>query len=53
MNSLRTTEDEYPTSLPAHAALLPHASRLNGNPNKGWYFTVMVRAAVARLGGVA
>lgn len=53
MNPLRTPEDESPTMLPAHAALLPQASRLDGNPHKGWYFAVMVRAAAARLGGVA
>jgi hypothetical protein len=40
---------ESPTTLPAHAALIPHASRLDGMPHKGWYFAVMVRAAMARL----
>ena len=39
--------------LPAHAALITGASRLNGTPAKGWYFAVMVRAAMARLEGTA
>lgn len=52
MTSLRT-DDETPTTLPAHAALLPQAANLNGNPHRGWYFAVMVRVAVTRLGGVA
>ena len=39
--------------LPAHAALIPAASRLDGAPHKGWYFAVMVRAAYSRLEGFA
>lgn len=39
-------------TLPAHAALITAASRLNG-AHKGWYFAVMVRAAYSRLEGVA
>lgn len=53
MSNLRTMDDESPTTLPAHAAMLPQASRLDGMPHKGWYFAVMIRAAAARLGGVA
>lgn len=40
-------------TLPAHAALITAAARLNGAPHKGWYFAVMVRAAYSRLEGVA
>ena len=40
-------------ALPAHAALIPAASRLDGAPHKGWYFAVMVRAAYSRLEGSA
>lgn len=40
-------------ALPAHAALIPAASRLDGVPHKGWYFAVMVRAAYSRLEGSA
>ena len=40
-------------TLPAHAALIPAASRLDGNPHTGWYFAVLVRAAYSRLGGSA
>lgn len=44
--------DELPTRvLPAHAALIRSAARLNGEPHKGWYFAVMVRAAYSRLEG--
>ena len=39
--------------LPAHAALIPAASRLDGAPHKGWYFAVLVRAAYSRLEGSA
>ncbi|HUR67886.1 MAG TPA: hypothetical protein VM370_01465 [Candidatus Thermoplasmatota archaeon] len=39
--------------LPAHAAMIPAASHLNGAPHKGWYFAVMVRAAYSRLEGTA
>lgn len=39
--------------LPAHAALIRSASRLDGAPHKGWYFAVMVRAAYSRLEGFA
>jgi hypothetical protein len=43
-------DDERTTQvLPAHAALIPEAQRLNGAPHKGWYFAVMVRAAYSRL----
>lgn len=54
MSDLHESEQETPTTLPAHAALIPHATRLDGNPNKGWYFAVMVRAAYSRLamGGI-
>jgi len=39
--------------LPAHAALIRSATRLDGAPHKGWYFAVMVRAAYSRLEGSA
>lgn len=39
--------------LPAHAALIRSAARLDGAPHKGWYFAVMVRAAYSRLEGSA
>lgn len=42
-----------PSVLPAHAALIRSASRLDGAPHKGWYFAVMVRAAYSRLEGNA
>ena len=45
--------DEPSRTLPAHAALIPAATRLDGAPHKGWYFAVMVRAAYSQLGGVA
>ena len=45
--------DEPSRTLPAHAALIPAASRLDGAPHKGWYFAVMVRAAYSRLEGSA
>lgn len=47
-------ESEQMTShlLPAHAALIPGASRLSG-AHKGWYFAVMVRAAYSRLEGAS
>ena len=46
--------DEQPSrALPAHAAMITSASRLNGAPHKGWYFAVMVRAAYSRLEGSA
>lgn len=50
-----TTSDETrtPATLPAHAALIPAASRLDGAPHKGWYFAVLVRAAYSRLEGAA
>ncbi|HWG92104.1 MAG TPA: hypothetical protein VNZ52_14740 [Candidatus Thermoplasmatota archaeon] len=37
-----------PTGLPENAAILPGANRLT-DPARGWYFSVMVRAAWARL----
>ena len=48
-----TPKDErtHPQVLPAHAALIPAASRLEG-AHKGWYFAVLVRAAYSRLEGV-
>lgn len=42
-----------PNVLPAHAALIRSAARLDGAPHKGWYFAVMVRAAYSRLEGSA
>ena len=54
MHETQTTSDERSSqTLPAHAALIPGAARLNGAPHKGWYFAVMVRAAYVRLGGFA
>jgi len=47
------TEPRTPKNLPACAAMIPEATRLNGAPHKGWYFAVMVRAAYSRLEGVA
>lgn len=46
-------EERTPQTLPAHAALIPAASRLNGAPHKGWYFAILVRAAYSRLEGTA
>lgn len=46
-------DDQPPTTLPAHAALIPAASRLDGAPHRGWYFHVLVRAAYSRLEGSA
>jgi hypothetical protein len=46
-------EERPPQSLPAHAALISAATRLNGEPHKGWYFAVLVRAAYSRLEGYA
>lgn len=52
MEETRTERDERtPQTLPAHAALISAATRLNGAPHKGWYFAVMVRAAYSRLEG--
>lgn len=48
-----SSDGRHDGTLPAHAALLTAAARLNGTPHKGWYFAVMVRAAYARLEGVA
>lgn len=53
MDAKTYDEERTPTHLPAHAALIHGASRLNGTPNKGWYFAVMVRAAYSRLEGSA
>lgn len=54
MDHTRTeADDEAPQTLPAHAAMITAANRLNGVPHKGWYFAVMVRAAYSRLGGLA
>lgn len=47
------SDERTPQTLPAHAALIDGAGRLNGGPHKGWYFAVMVRAAYSRLGGFA
>jgi hypothetical protein len=44
------TDEETPSSLPANAALIPAAARLQG-AHKGWYFAVLVRAAYSRLEG--
>lgn len=43
-------ERTYPAMLPANAALIPAAARLQG-AHKGWYFAVLVRAAYSRLEG--
>lgn len=53
--TLDRDEADPPTSrvLPAHAALIPSASRLDGVPHKGWYFAILVRAAYSRLEGAA
>lgn len=54
MEETPTTSDARSnTTLPAHAALIPAAARLDGEPHKGWYFAVLVRAAYVRLGGFA
>lgn len=53
MDEVKHESDGRPAgTLPAHAALITAADRLNG-ASKGWYFAVMVRAAYARLEGVA
>ena len=53
MDGMTHSSETRPTgTLPAHAALITAATRLNA-PSKGWYFAVMVRAAYARLEGVA
>ena len=53
--SLDRDEADEQTSrvLPAHAALITSASRLDGAPHKGWYFAILVRAAYSRLEGAA
>jgi hypothetical protein len=53
--SLERQEADEQTSrvLPAHAALISSASRLDGAPHKGWYFAILVRAAYSRLEGAA
>lgn len=53
MDANLESDERTPTLLPAHAALITGASRLNGAPHKGWYFAVMVRAAYSRLGGLS
>ena len=53
MDATYESDERTPTLLPAHAALITGASRLDGAPHKGWYFAVMVRAAMARLEGSA
>jgi hypothetical protein len=53
MDATYESDKRTPTLLPAHAALISGASRLDGAPHKGWYFAVMVRAAMARLEGSA
>lgn len=45
------TDDRTPQTLPAHAAMISGAATLNGVPQKGWYFAVLVRAAYSRLEG--
>lgn len=51
MDGTTYRSDERPAgTLPAHAALITGAARLNG-AHKGWYFAVMVRAAYSRLEG--
>lgn len=53
MDETTSSSETRPTgTLPAHAALITGASRLNG-AHKGWYFAVMVRAAYSRLEGAA
>ena len=37
------------SSLPANACLIQRAERLNGDPARGWYFAIMVRASMLRL----
>lgn len=50
----QSPQSEQPSRvLPAHAALITAANRLDGVPAKGWYFAVMVRAAYSRLEGFA
>lgn len=54
MEGTRSERDETTSSvLPAHAAMIRSATRLDGAPHKGWYFAVMVRAAYSRLEGSA
>jgi hypothetical protein len=36
------------TSLPANACLIARADRISGDPTRGWYFAVLVRAATIR-----
>lgn len=43
------TMEPTTTGLPANAALISRADRLNGDPSKGWYFAVLVRATMMRL----
>jgi hypothetical protein len=45
-----TEPTTHPSTLHAHAALIPAAARLQG-AHKGWYFAVLVRAAYSRLEG--
>lgn len=52
-NPTQDGDERTPQTLPAHAALISAASRLNGAPHKGWYFAIMVRAAYSRLGGLS
>ena len=53
MDPTTRPDAKTPQTLPAHAALIPAAQRLDGAPHKGWYFAVMVRAAYLRLEGAA
>lgn len=53
MHMTRDEEGRPSGTLPTHAALIRSASRLNGEPHRGWYFAVMVRAAYSRLEGSA
>ncbi|MHB8605142.1 MAG: hypothetical protein ACYDCK_07765 [Thermoplasmatota archaeon] len=39
------------TTLKANACLIPRAERLAGNPARGWYFAVLVRASLAKMEG--
>jgi hypothetical protein len=51
METMERDDERTTKMLPAHAALIRDATRLNGAPSKGWYFAVMVRAAYSRLEG--
>lgn len=42
-------QEPNPQTLPANAYLIPRADRLHGNPARGWYFAILVRASMNRL----